>query len=156
MCDHRRQEIYQIVSGETDENKLIFFSSQSGIAGKVCNEGKSFIANRVEDFHQFTPKIDDPKGKYHPVTEMPIEECVNILTVPIFCYNDMMEPCFKYYPLAVIQIINKKNDLPFTEEDQRNTEKCSQFLGKILSFIIHEDEKKCINEKKRMSKVRHH
>jgi hypothetical protein len=65
----------------------------------------------------------------------------------------MMEPCFKYYPLAVIQLINKRNDLPFTEEDQKNTEKCSQFLAKILSFIIREDERKCINEKKRMSSV---
>lgn len=142
MCDHRRQEIYQIVKGEDGNDVLVFYSSQSGIAGKVSNEGKSFIANRVEDYHQFVPEIDDPKGKYHPVTSLPQNGVVNILTVPIFCYNDMMEPCFKYYPLAVIQIINKRNDLPFTEEDQKNTEKCSQFLGKILSFIIREDERK--------------
>mmetsp|Transcript_8969 Transcript_8969/g.7977 ORF Transcript_8969/g.7977 Transcript_8969/m.7977 type:complete len:109 (+) Transcript_8969:586-912(+) len=99
------------------------------------------------------PEIDDPKGEYHPVTGMPLKGAVNILTVPIFCYNDLMEPCFKYYPLAVIQIINRVDELPFTEVDQKNTEKCSQFLGKILSFVIREDERKCINEKKRMPKV---
>ena len=122
MCDHRRQEIYQIVSGEDKEDLLVFYSSQSGIAGKVSNEGKSFIANNVQDYHQFVPEIDDPRGNYHPVTGMPMDGAVNVLTVPIFCYNDLMEPSFKYYPLAVIQIVNKVNELPFTEVDQKNTE----------------------------------
>jgi hypothetical protein len=83
MCDHRRQEIYQIVAKE-DQDVLIFYSSQSGIAGKVSNEGKSFIANRIQDHHQFYQKIDDPKGSYHPETGVPIKGEVNILTVPIF------------------------------------------------------------------------
>ena len=108
----------------------------------MSNEGKPFIANMVEDYHQFQQVIDDPKGEYHEVTGLPSNGAVNILTVPIFCYNDLMEPCFKYFPLAVLQIINKINDLPFTDEDQRNTENCSQFLGKVLSFILRDDERK--------------
>ena len=71
LCDHKRQEIYQIVEHDSKNDKLIFFSSQSGIAGKVSNEGKSFIANNVEDYHQFLQKIDDPFGKYHPITGLP-------------------------------------------------------------------------------------
>ena len=71
LCDHKRQEIYQIVEHDSKSDKLIFFSSQSGIAGKVSNEGKSFIANNVEDYHQFLQKIDDPFGKYHPITGLP-------------------------------------------------------------------------------------
>ena len=153
MWDHRRQEIYQIVQGEDGNDVLVFYSSQSGIAGKVSNEGKSFIANNVQDYHQFVPEIDDPTETYHTITGMPLNGNVNVLTVPIFWYNDLMEPWFKYYPLAVIQITNKINDLPFTDIDQKNTEQWSQFLGKILSFIIREDERKCINEKKRMPKV---
>lgn len=153
MWDHRRQEIYQIIEDKEGTDALIFFSSQSGIAGKVSNEGKSFIANRIQEHHQFLQEIDDPKGKYHPVTGVPIKGEINILSIPIFWYNELMEPAFKYYPLWVIQLINKTNDLPFTEEDQKNSEKWSQFLGKILSFIIREDERKWINEKKRMSKV---
>lgn len=92
MCDHRRQEIYQIVEGKDENGVLLFYSSQSGIAGKVSNEGKSFIANNVQDYHQFLQEIDDPKGSYHPETGVPQKGVVNILTVPIFCYNDMMEP----------------------------------------------------------------
>ena len=153
MWDHRRQEIYQIIEDKDNQDILIYYSSQSGIAGKVSNEGKSFIANRVQEFHQFSQKIDDPKGSYHPVTGVPIKGEVNILTVPIFWYNDMMEPSFKFYPLWIIQLINKLNELPFTEEDQRDTEKWSQFLGKVLSFIIREDERKCLYEHKRISKV---
>ena len=153
MWDHRRQEIYQIIEDKEGTDALIFFSSQSGIAGKVSNEGKSFIANRIQEHHQFLQEIDDPKGKYHPVTGVPIKGEINILSIPIFWYNELMEPAFKYYPLWVIQLINKTNDLPFTEEDEKNSEKWSQFLGKILSFIIREDERKWINEKKRMSKV---
>ena len=84
MCDHRRQEIYQIVGGDNGSDLLKFYSSQSGIAGKVSNEGKSFIANHVQDYHQFMSEIDDPKGKYHPVTGLPLNGNVNILTVPIF------------------------------------------------------------------------
>jgi hypothetical protein len=40
LCDHRRQEIYQIITDKEGKDKLIYFSSQSGIAGKVSNEGK--------------------------------------------------------------------------------------------------------------------
>jgi hypothetical protein len=84
MCDHRRQEIYQIVTQNNGKDALIYYSSQSGIAGKVCNEGKSFVANCVEDYHQFVPEIDDPKCEYHPVTGISLGGQVNILTVPIF------------------------------------------------------------------------
>jgi len=34
LCDHKRQEIYKMVKGE-DKVKLLFYSSQVGIAGKV-------------------------------------------------------------------------------------------------------------------------
>mmetsp|Transcript_2401 Transcript_2401/g.2265 ORF Transcript_2401/g.2265 Transcript_2401/m.2265 type:complete len:153 (+) Transcript_2401:619-1077(+) len=84
MCDHRREEIYQIVSGGDKPDVLVFYSNQSGIAGKVSNVGKSFIANNVQDYHQFVPEIDDPGETYHPVTGLSKNGTVNILTVPIF------------------------------------------------------------------------
>ena len=41
MWDHKRQEIYKIIELEDGKEKLLFYSSQCGIAGKVSNEGKA-------------------------------------------------------------------------------------------------------------------
>lgn len=72
LCDHKRQEIYQIVEGGADEDNLVFHSSQSGIAGKVSNEGKSFTANVAHTYVSFEQEIDDPKGEYSEDTGFPV------------------------------------------------------------------------------------
>ena len=86
LCDHKRQEIYKIVEQDNKE-KLIFFSSQSGIAGKISNEGKALITNNVITYFQFNHEIDDPNGKYHHILKTPEDEVVNILTVPVYWFT---------------------------------------------------------------------
>ena len=87
LCDHKRQEIYKIIEEEANNEKLIFFSSQSGLAGKVSNEGKAMIANNVVTYFQFNNEIDDPNGKYHSILKIPEDGVVNILTIPIYWFK---------------------------------------------------------------------
>lgn len=102
LCDHKRQEIYKIQNDKDNNDTLVFYSSQSGIAGKISNEGKALIANNVTTFFQFIPKIDDPIGKYHSITGEPEEGVINILTIPIYCLNDGLDDSYKHFPIAVI------------------------------------------------------
>ena len=115
---------------------MCYYSSQPGIAGKVSNEGKAIMSNNVSSYFQFIPKIDDPLGKYHNITGVPEEGEVNILTVPIFCRDEDLDDIYQYFPIAVIQTINKINDMPFTKEDMEDTVQCSQFIGQILCKIM--------------------
>lgn len=135
LWDHKRQEIYKIVE-EDYKDKLIFFSSQSGIAGKVSNEGKVMLTNNVSTYFQFSQKIDDPLGKYHSITGLPEDGVVNILTLPIYWYNEGLDDSYKHFPLAVVQVINKVNNMPFLKTEAKDLDKTSQFIGQILWRVL--------------------
>ena len=136
LWDHKRQEIYKIIEEEDGKEKLIFFSNQNGIAGKVSNEGKPIMTNNVISYFQFNHEVDDPEGKYHDILGTPEEGVVNIWTIPIFWFNSELGDSYQHFPIAVIQMINKVNKMPFLKSELMDMDRSSQFIGQILSRII--------------------
>jgi regulator of replication initiation timing len=147
LWDHKRQEIYKIITEENGTDNLVFFSNQSGIAGKVANEGKLLISNNATTMFQFISKIDDPMGEYHPITEAPLQPPIHIMTIPIYCSHPSLDESYKHFPIAVVQAITKINNMPFVTSDWNDLHssiqgarlsayESSQFLGHIFKRCL--------------------
>lgn len=72
----------------------------AGLAGSAAQTGKPVLVNRVQDDKRWFSKVDDTTTF----------ETHSILTVPLLRHNNV---------LGVVQVINKRNGLPFDEGDQQ-------------------------------------
>ena len=88
LCDHRRNELYKIVSdGKTHQQTIISYDSEKGLAKAVANDGIPNIANNAQCSKKFLALVDDPKGE-HWADPSQDKHQTSILSIPVYKLND--------------------------------------------------------------------
>lgn len=88
LWDHRRNELYKIVSdGKTHQQTIISYDNEKGLAKVVANDGIANIANNAQCSKKFFALIDDPNGE-HCADPSQDKHQTSILSIPVYKLND--------------------------------------------------------------------
>jgi adenylate cyclase len=135
LDENERELIFRIALGEKREKvKKIRLKVGKGIAGWVAKTGKAMIINDVKKEPRFNQSVDKKTGF----------KTRAILCVPLFSKEKM---------IGVIQVINKHENLPFTNEDEEllNTFACHAAISienaKLYESIREEERKRGIYQR---------
>ncbi|MDY6781936.1 MAG: GAF domain-containing protein [Cyanobacteriota bacterium] len=112
----------KVGSGEAGEGRDLRIPLNVGILGCVASTGESLNITDACSDPRFNPEIDERPG----------DRTKTLLCMPIFSSSDRV--------VAVVQLLNKTNGLPFTPEDQQRFQDFTASMGIILetcqSFYI--------------------
>ncbi len=115
---------YTKVQEETGQAKEIRLPMDSGILGYVARTGKAMNVADAHNCPLFDVEVDEPAGYYTRT----------ILCMPIFSSQKPEEA------VAVVRLLNKAEDLAFTEEDEQQFRAFADSIGIILescqSFFV--------------------
>ncbi|MEG4988534.1 GAF domain-containing protein [Microcoleus sp. BR0-C5] len=100
----------------TGEDVEVRLPMDAGILGYVATTGKSINVAEARSHEYFNTEVDEPPG-YHIET---------ILCMPIFSSKSQHEP------VAVVRLLNKAGDAPFSEEDEQQFQAFADSIGIIL------------------------
>ena len=135
LDEDKKELIFRIALGEKGEKvKKIKLKVGEGIAGWVAKTGKPIIVNDVKNEPRFNQAVDRKTGF----------KTRSILCVPLYSKEKM---------IGVIQVINKKDHLPFTKEDEKllNTFACHAAIAienaKLYENIREEERKRGIYQR---------
>lgn len=135
LDENEKELIFRIALGEKGEKvKKIRLKVGEGIAGWVAKTGKPIIVNDVKDEPRFNKRVDRKTGF----------KTRSILCVPLYSKEKM---------IGVIQVINKKDYLPFTNGDEEllNTFACHAAIAienaKLYENIREEERKRGIYQR---------
>jgi len=135
LDENEKELIFRIALGKKGEKvKKIRLKVGEGIAGWVAKTGKPIIVNDVKNEPRFNKRVDRKTGF----------KTRSILCVPLFSKEKM---------IGVIQVINKKEHLPFTKEDEEllNTFACHAAIAienaKLYENIREEERKRGIYQR---------
>ncbi|MGB3535242.1 MAG: adenylate/guanylate cyclase domain-containing protein [Microcoleaceae cyanobacterium] len=120
----KNQLWYTTLNEATGQTQDVRLPMDTGILGYVARSGKSLNITQVEDCALFDPRVDAP----------PNYAVSSILCLPIFSSQNPREP------VAVIRLLNKANNAPFTTEDEEHFRSSADSIGIILescqSFFV--------------------
>ena len=132
LDEDKKELIFRIALGEKGEKvKKIKLKVGEGIAGWVAKTGKPIIVNDVKNEPRFNQAVDRKTGR-------------SILCVPLYSKEKI---------IGVIQVINKKDHLPFTKENEEllNTFACHAAIAienaKLYENIREEERKRGIYQR---------
>ena len=135
LDEDKKELIFRIALGEKGEKvKKIKLKVGEGIAGWVAKTGKPIIVNDVKNEPRFNQAVDRKTGF----------KTRSILCVPLYSKEKM---------IGVIQVINKKDHLPFTKENEEllNTFACHAAIAienaKLYENIREEERKRGIYQR---------
>ena len=107
------------VFGTGHIEKQVETPQDGSIVGKVINSGLSCIENDLQDQPGFPLSADEQTGFY----------CRNMLCTPLKSMSGNIVT-------GVVELLNKLDALPFTEDDVRQLEEVAQFLSISIESII--------------------
>ena len=120
VVDEENQKLYsKNARGAKGELITIEIPIDAGIAGYVATTGESVNIPDPYDDPRFNPQVDRDTGF---ITK-------NLICLPIFNSQNNV--------IAVVQILNKKGDIPFDNEDEQKFRDITQSLGFILETSIY-------------------
>ena len=135
LDEDKKELIFRIALGEKGEKvKKIKLKVGEGIAGWVAKTGKPIIVNDVKNEPRFNQAVDRKTGF----------KTRSILCVPLYSKEKI---------IGVIQVINKKDHLPFTKENEEllNTFACHAAIAienaKLYENIREEERKRGIYQR---------
>ena len=135
LDEDEKELIFRIALGEKGEKvKKIRLKVGEGIAGWVAKTGKAIIVNDVKNEPRFNQRVDRKTGF----------KTRSILCVPLYSKEKM---------IGVIQVINKKDYLPFTKGDEEllHTFACHAAIAienaKLYENIREEERKRGIYQR---------
>lgn len=117
LVDDQRKKLWsKITDNETGETVEISKPMNIGILGYVAKTGKGVNIPDAYNHPLFSPEVDEPVGI----------KAQNLLCMPIFSRKDETNA------LAVVQLLNKIDRLPFDENDEAEFREFAQAIGIIL------------------------
>ncbi len=124
LINRNKNQLWYTRHEETGQTREIRLPMDVGILGYAARTGE---AMNVADAHHsplFDPEVDEPAGY-----------CTrSILCMPIFSSQNPEEP------VAVVRLLNKAGEMPFTDEDQQQFRAFADSIGIILescqSFFV--------------------
>ena len=135
LDEDKKELIFRIALGEKGKKvKKIKLKVGEGIAGWVAKTGKPIIVNDVKNEPRFNQAVDRKTGF----------KTRSILCVPLYSKEKI---------IGVIQVINKKDHLPFTKENEEllNTFACHAAIAienaKLYENIREEERKRGIYQR---------
>lgn len=132
LCDKRNDILYTKIAQDT---LPISMHIDSGIVGTVVAQNKPVISNHVQEDINFNRTIDEQTGY---MTK-------NMMVIPI--KNQTVEV------LGAIQVMNKKDNQAFTEEDLQNLTVATSYVAEnIKAILLREEKLKAIEENKLKNK----
>ncbi len=100
----------------TGEDVEVRLPMDAGILGYVATTGKSINVTEARSHEHFNSEVDEPPGY----------QIETILCMPIFSSKSQNEP------VAVVRLLNKAGNAPFTEEDEQQFQTFADSIGIIL------------------------
>jgi len=117
LVDSNKNQLWhKTVDPLTGEDVEVRLPMDAGILGYVATTGKSINVAEARSHEYFNTEVDEPPG-YHIET---------ILCMPIFSSKSQQEP------VAVVRLLNKAGDAPFSEEDEQQFQAFADSIGIIL------------------------
>ena len=117
LVDSGKNQLWnKTVDAGTGEDVEVRLPMNAGILGYVASNGKSINAAEARSNEHFNSEVDEPSG-YRIET---------ILCMPIFSSKSEIEP------VAVVRLLNKAGNAPFTEEDEEQFQSFADSIGIIL------------------------
>ncbi|MBK4731168.1 GAF domain-containing protein [Oxynema sp. CENA135] len=117
LVDQNREQLWsQVSDSETGKTTEIRLPMNVGILGHVANTGEELNITEAANHPLFDREVDEPPGC----------EARNILCIPIFSSKDGDRA------VAVVQLLNKENGIPFDEADEQQFREFASAIGIIL------------------------
>ncbi len=117
LVDSSKNQIWhKAVDAVTGEDVEFRLPMDAGILGYVATTGKSINVVEGRSHEHFNPEVDEPAGY----------QIETILCMPIFSSKSQHEP------VAVVRLLNKAGNVPFSEEDEQQFKAFADSIGIIL------------------------
>jgi adenylate cyclase len=117
LVDSNKNQLWhKTVDAQTGEDIEVRLPMDVGILGYVATSGKSINVASARSHEHFNAEIDEPPGY----------QIESMLCMPIFSSKSQQEP------VAVVRLLNKAGDAPFTEEDEQQFQAFADSIGIIL------------------------
>ena len=117
LVDSNKNQLWhKTVDPQTGEDVEVRLPMDVGILGYVATSGKSINVASARSHEHFNAEIDQPPGY----------QIESMLCMPIFSSKSQQEP------VAVVRLLNKAGDAPFTEEDEQQFQAFADSIGIIL------------------------
>jgi adenylate cyclase len=117
LIDSSKNQLWhKTVDALTGEDLEIRLPMDAGILGYVATTGKSLNVSQGREHEHFNSEVDEPPGY----------QIETILCMPIFSSKSQHEP------VAVVRLLNKAGNVPFTEEDEQQFQAFADSIGIIL------------------------
>lgn len=116
LVDSSKNQLWHKIVDVNGNNLEVRLPMDAGILGYVASTGESINVLEAREHEQFNPEVDEP----------PDYRIKTILCMPIFSSKSETEP------VAVVRLLNKAGDDPFTEEDEQQFRVFADSIGIIL------------------------
>ncbi|MFM9267689.1 GAF domain-containing protein [Tychonema sp. BBK16] len=116
LVDSSKNQLWHKTVDANGNNLEVRLPMDAGILGYVASTGESINVLEARDHEQFNPEVDEP----------PDYRIKTILCMPIFSSKNESEP------VAVVRLLNKAGDAPFTEDDEQQFRAFADSIGIIL------------------------
>ncbi|MEG4582087.1 GAF domain-containing protein [Microcoleus sp. MON1_C5] len=116
LVDCNKKQLWHKTVDLLGEDLEVRLPMDAGILGYVATTGKSINVAEARSHEHFNSEVDEPPGY----------QIETMLCMPIFSSKSQHEP------VAVVRLLNKAGNIPFSEEDEQQFQAFADSIGIIL------------------------
>ncbi|MBD1812745.1 adenylate/guanylate cyclase domain-containing protein [Microcoleus vaginatus DQ-U2] len=116
LVDSNKNQLWHKTVDQLGEDLEVRLPMDAGILGYVATTGKSINVAEARSHEHFNSEVDEPPGY----------QIETMLCMPIFSSKSQHEP------VAVVRLLNKAGNVPFSEEDEQQFQAFADSIGIIL------------------------
>ncbi|EGK86745.1 adenylate/guanylate cyclase domain-containing protein [Microcoleus vaginatus PCC 9802] len=116
LVDCNKKQLWHKTVDPLGEDVEVRLPMDAGILGYVATTGKSINVAEARSHEYFNSEVDEPPGY----------QIETMLCMPIFSSKSQHEP------VAVVRLLNKAGNVPFSEEDEQQFQAFADSIGIIL------------------------
>ncbi len=116
LLDSTKNQIWHKTVDPTGKSVEVRLPMDAGILGHVASTGESINSFEASEHELFNSEVDEPSDY----------QIKSILCMPIFSSKSQTEP------VAVVRLLNKAGNVPFSEEDEQQFRVFADSIGIIL------------------------
>ncbi|MEP6490944.1 adenylate/guanylate cyclase domain-containing protein [Microcoleus vaginatus GB2-A3] len=116
LVDCNKKQLWHKTVDPLGEDLEVRLPMDAGILGYVATTGKSINVAEARSHEHFNSEVDEPPGY----------QIETMLCMPIFSSKSQHEP------VAVVRLLNKAGNIPFSEEDEQQFQAFADSIGIIL------------------------
>ncbi|MEG4275891.1 GAF domain-containing protein [Microcoleus sp. MON1_C1] len=116
LVDCNKKQLWHKTVDLLGEDLEVRLPMDAGILGYVATTGKSINVAEARSHEHFNSEVDEPPGY----------QIETMLCMPIFSSKSQHEP------VAVVRLLNKAGNVPFSEEDEQQFQAFADSIGIIL------------------------